>query len=95
EHRVDQQMAGTDRCVDVGTNNPHLPKTPVNWYVDPVGFRITAREIYDRYRLPLLVTENGLGACDRLAEGNQIYDDDRIEYLSEHLAQLQLAISDG
>ncbi|MCK8290826.1 glycoside hydrolase family 1 protein [Erwinia amylovora] len=95
EHRVDQQMAGTDRCVYVGTNNPHLPKTPFNWYVDPVGFRITAREIYDRYRLPLLVTENGLGACDRLAEGNKIYDDYRIEYLSEHLAQLQLAISDG
>ncbi|MBD8162744.1 glycoside hydrolase family 1 protein [Erwinia persicina] len=93
--KVDQQMAGIDKSVYVGTNNPHLKKNQFNWYVDPVGFRITAREIYDRYHLPLIVTENGLGAFDELAAGNKIYDDYRIAYLSDHLAQLQLAISDG
>lgn len=93
--KVDQQMAGIDKSVYVGTNNPHLKKNQFNWYVDPVGFRITAREIYDRYHLPLIVTENGLGAFDELAAGNKVHDDYRIAYLSDHLAQLQLAISDG
>lgn len=92
---VDQQMAGIDRSVYVGVDNPYLQKNQFNWYIDPLGFRITAREIYERYRLPLIVTENGLGAFDELAAGNKIYDDYRIEYLRCHLEQLQQAINDG
>lgn len=92
---VDQQLAGIDETVYVGTENRYLKKNQFNWYIDPVGFRITAREIYDRYHLPLIVTENGLGAFDELAAGNKIHDDYRIAYLSEHIQQLQLAISDG
>ncbi|RWR01861.1 6-phospho-beta-glucosidase [[Pantoea] beijingensis] len=93
--RHDQQLAGIDSTVYVGTNNPHLKKNQFNWYIDPVGFRITAREIYDRYHLPLIVTENGLGAFDELTAENKIYDDYRIDYLQQHIQQLQLAIGDG
>ncbi|EIC85301.1 glycoside hydrolase family 1 protein [Serratia sp. M24T3] len=92
---VDQQLAGIDTSVYAGMNNPYLKKNQFNWYIDPIGFRITAREIYERYRLPLIVTENGLGAFDKLEAGNKIYDDYRIEYLRQHLEQLQLAITDG
>lgn len=95
DNAVDKQLPGIDRSVYVGVDNPHLPRNQFNWYVDPVGLRITARQIYDRYRLPLLVTENGLGAFDELAAGNKIHDDDRIAYLSDHLAQLRLTIGDG
>ncbi|WAT02405.1 glycoside hydrolase family 1 protein [Rouxiella chamberiensis] len=92
---VDQQLAGIDTRVYAGMNNPFLKRNQFNWYIDPVGFRITAREIYERYRLPLIVTENGLGAFDTLEAGNKVYDDYRIAYLRQHLEQLQLAISDG
>ncbi|QKJ86100.1 6-phospho-beta-glucosidase [Paramixta manurensis] len=91
----DQQLAGIDRTVYVGTNNPHLGRNQFGWYIDPVGFRITAREIYERYNLPLIVTENGLGAFDTLEAGNKVYDDYRIDYLRQHIEQLQLAIDDG
>lgn len=93
--RYDQQMAGIDASVYVGVNNPHLKKNQFNWYVDPVGIRITAREIYERYHLPLIITENGLGAFDELTADNKVVDDYRIAYLSDHLAQLRLAIADG
>lgn len=33
-----------------------------------MGFRATIREMYSRYRLPMIVTENGLGAYDKLTE---------------------------
>ena len=55
----------------------------------------TVREMYSRYRLPLLVTENGLGAYDTLTEDGKIRDNYRIEYLRQHIAQIQLAISGG
>ncbi|ERH64905.1 6-phospho-beta-glucosidase [Pantoea dispersa EGD-AAK13] len=95
KQQADQQMAGIDKSVYVGCNNPHLQQNQFGWYIDPVGFRITAREIYARYRLPLIVTENGLGAFDTLEAGNKVYDDYRIAYLREHIAQLRLAIADG
>ena len=69
--------------------------TEFGWEIDPIGFRSTAREIYSRYRLPLIVTENGLGAYDTLTEEGKVHDTYRIEYLRQHIEQIQLAITDG
>ena len=55
---------------------------------------MTIRELTDRYHLPLLVTENGLGAYDKLEYG-KIHDSYRIKYLRDHIQQIQLAITDG
>ncbi|MFZ4833127.1 glycoside hydrolase family 1 protein [Rouxiella sp. Mn2063] len=78
-----------------GASNPYLPRTEFGIEMDPVGFRNTLREIYDRYHLPLLITENGLGAFDKLDENGQINDTYRINYLYLHIEQMQLAITDG
>ncbi len=77
-----------------GVRNPHLGTTEFGWEVDPVGFRATLREVYSRYRLPMIITENGLGAYDKLEDG-KIHDHYRIEYLRKHIEQMRLAITDG
>ena len=98
----DEQTAGSDqqhqrgeRGFYKGFRNPNLPTTQFGWEIDPVGFRSTLREIYSRYRLPLIITENGLGAYDKLEEDGSIHDAYRIEYLREHILQIQEAITDG
>ncbi len=48
-----------------------------------------------RYDLPMLVTENGLGAYDKVGEDGKIHDPYRIEYLRRHIEQIQEAITDG
>ena len=58
------------------------------WPIDPLGFRITLNELYDRYQKPLFVVENGLGAIDSLDEHNEIDDTYRINYLSDHITAL-------
>lgn len=78
-----------------GVGNPHLQKTEFGWEIDPVGFRATMRELTSRYHLPLIITENGLGAYDKLEDDHRIHDGYRIRYLKQHIEQLQLAISDG
>ena len=78
-----------------GYKNPNLPTTEFGWEIDPTGFRNTLREIYSRYRLPIIITENGLGAYDKLTEDGKVHDQYRINYLRTHITQLQLAISDG
>lgn len=90
----DQQSGGGEAGIYMSCSNPYLAKTEFGWEVDPVGFRATMRELYSRYHLPLLVTENGLGAYDKLENG-KIHDSYRIKYLKEHIIEIQSAITDG
>ena len=91
----DQHLLIGDAGVYRGVENPHLPTTAFGWETDPVGFRTTFRQLYDRYRLPLLVTENGLGAPDVLEPDGTVHDPYRIAYLRDHVAQIQEAVTDG
>lgn len=92
---ADQQTQRGEAGFYRGVDNPNLPKTEFGWEIDPMGFRATMREMYSRYRLPMLVTENGLGAYDTLTEDGKVHDQYRINYLRAHIEQIQLAISDG
>jgi len=91
----DQQISIGMKGFYAGSKNEYLQKTQFGWEVDPEGFRITLREIYDRYHLPLIVTENGLGAHDEVNKNGEIIDDYRIEYLQKHIMQAKLAVDDG
>lgn len=91
----DQHLLIGDPGVYRGVDNPRLPRTTFGWEVDPVGLRTTFRQLHDRYRLPLLVTENGLGAADVLEPDGTVHDPYRIDYLRQHVAQVQEAITDG
>lgn len=77
-----------------GFKNPYLETSEWGWQIDPIGLRILLNELYDRYQLPMMIVENGLGAKDTLEDG-QIKDSYRIEYLEKHVAQLAEAIEDG
>lgn len=90
----DQQiMIGEDGVYRAAKNN-YLEQTEFGWMVDSIGLRVTLRRIESRYHLPILITENGLGAKDVIDDGH-IHDDYRIDYLQRHFHQAQLAISDG
>ena len=91
----DQQKTRMEEGVYLGASNPNLPHTDFGWEIAQLGFRATIREMYSRYRLPMIVTENGLGAYDKLTEDGKVHDPYRIEYLRKHIEQIQLAITDG
>ena len=75
--------------------NPFAETTDWDWTIDPEGLRIALRRMNNRYQLPVLITENGLGAFDTLEDGDVINDDYRIDYIESHIAAIQRAISDG
>ena len=77
-----------------GAKNPYLEVNEWDWQIDPKGLRWTLNHVYDRYRVPVMITENGLGAKDTVVNG-EIHDDYRIKYTAEHIKQMQEAITDG
>lgn len=74
--------------------NPNLDYTDWGWSYDPIGFRIALRECWDRYHLPMMITENGWSSVDVLENG-QVHDQKRIDYLHDHIEQMRHAIDDG
>lgn len=88
-------MGKTDGNLIVAAKNPNLKTSDWGWQIDPLGLRITLNQMFDRYHLPLFVTENGLGAFDEVTEDGKVHDDYRIEYLREHVIAMKDAIEDG
>ncbi|MGA9518903.1 MAG: glycoside hydrolase family 1 protein [Trichococcus sp.] len=78
-----------------GVKNPYLNTSEWGWQVDPVGLRISLIDLYDTYRIPLFVVENGIGSTDILTEDGTVVDDYRIAYFRDHFEQMNLAIKDG
>lgn len=78
-----------------GIKNSYLESSDWGWQIDPDGLRYSLNDIYNRYQIPLMVVENGLGAVDLVEEDGSIQDDYRINYLKSHIKAMKEAIKDG
>ncbi len=65
---------------------PGIETTEMGWQVYPPGFRKVLGEVWDRFRKPIYITENGCADA---------HDELRRRYLLSHLAQVHHAIGDG
>ncbi len=92
---VDPNAERTPGNTVLGVKNPYLPTSDWGWQVDPKGLRYSLIELYDRYRIPLMVVENGIGAKDVVEPDGSIHDPYRIEYFRQHIQQMSLAIDEG
>ena len=77
-------------------DNPHLRKT--EWMdkgIDPMGLHIGMRKVYNRYRLPMIVTENGMANTDFVMSDGAVHDPQRIDFVKRYLAGLQRAVDEN
>jgi len=75
--------------------NPNADTNDWDWTIDPDGMEYLLRDIYERYRIPMMITENGIGARDMLEADGRIHDDYRIDYWKKHLKAIHRAIEMG
>lgn len=71
---------------------------PTEWMhfgIDSKGLYIGLRDLYDRYELPLIITENGMANTDQFNENGIIEDDCRIKYLQKHIQECYQLILEG
>lgn len=74
--------------------NPYLAYTHWGWSYDPLGFRYALRVCWDRFHMPIMITENGWSEIETLENGT-VHDAQRIKYLHDHIEQIRDAIDDG
>lgn len=74
--------------------NEFLDVSEWGWIIDPKGLRLAAKELYDRYKMPVFTVECGIGVKESLNDDLTVADDYRIDYLRDHVEQLRLAVTE-
>ena len=67
-------LAKTEGNMMCGIKNPYLKSSDWGWQIDPIGLRYALNELWDRYHLPMMIVENGMGAQDVLNEDKTCND---------------------
>ena len=88
------KMHPTQGGFSVGVDNPYIKKSDWGWPIDPIGLRYTLNLLAERYELPLMIVENGIGLHEEKAADGQIKDDARIAYFAAHIAEMKKAIDE-
>lgn len=74
--------------------NENLKESEYGAQIDPSGLRIALNDYWNKYKKPLIITENGLGTADNLVN-DKVHDGYRIDYIKSHLLAIEDAIKDG
>ena len=72
-----------------------LPKNLLGWPVTPEAMYRMAHFQYERYKLPLMITENGICCMDWQMVDGKVHDPQRVDYITRYLLALEKAIDDG
>ena len=71
------------------------PRTGCDWPVVPQSLYWPPKFIYERYQLPIYITENGLSTRDQVFLDGAVHDPQRIDFTQRYLIELSRAIKAG
>lgn len=74
---------------------PGMPKSQIGMPIRPGCLYYTAKFAYERYRLPVLFTENGFSNIDFVMSDGRVHDPQRIDYISRYVKELERAVCEG
>jgi len=70
-------------------------RTAFSWDITPEVLYWGPRFFWERYGLPIVITENGMANLDWIGLDGRVRDPQRIDYTARHLQQLLRAVRDG
>lgn len=92
---TDENLEAAGGNFSRGAKNPYIKASEWGWPMDPKGLKWLLHDLNQRYEVPLLIVENGLGARDTLEEDGSVHDPYRIEYAREHIRMMMEAVGEG
>jgi beta-glucosidase len=74
---------------------PGSPMSALKWPITPNALYWGPKFFFERYRHPVIITENGLSLNDWVSSDGHVHDPQRIDFLRSHLREMTRAIRDG
>ncbi|NLZ45275.1 MAG: beta-glucosidase [Clostridiales bacterium] len=71
------------------------PRTAVEWVVTDDALYWATKFLNERYKLPILITENGMACHDWVHLDGKVHDPNRIDYTARYLKGLKRATSEN
>ena len=72
-----------------------MPRSSLGWAVLPECIRWASKFYYEKYNLPILISENGFADNDIVSSDGKVHDTHRSYYIEKHIEQVKMAIGDG
>jgi beta-glucosidase len=69
--------------------------TAYRWPVTPAALYWGPKFLYERYQVPIYVTENGMSNVDWVALDGRVHDPQRIDFMQRYLLELGKAVDAG
>ena len=70
-------------------------KTACQWMTEPESLYWGPRFLYERYRVPFVISENGMSCHDAVSLDGKVHDPNRQDYMHRYLLQFRRAAEDG
>lgn len=90
-HRV----AANNGTPEIVSDPGGFSKPPHQWPVTPDCLYWGTKYLYDRYKKPIYITENGKSCLDIVSTDGYVHDTERIDYINEYLKELKKSIDEG
>lgn len=71
------------------------PKTMLGWVIDGRCLYWTIRQYWERYHIPVMVTENGMANPDKVSADGNVHDQIRCDFLDEFLHGVKRAVDES
>lgn len=71
------------------------PRTAIGWPITPEALQWGPKFLYERYGLPIYITENGMSAHDVVSLDGKVHDPNRIDFTHRYLLELEKAVDAG
>jgi beta-glucosidase len=88
--------------VKAGPNGPeevaysgNQPRTMMDWPITPEVLYWSPKWNYERYQLPMIISENGLACMDWVQADGAVHDAQRIDFYTAYLKELKRAMNEG
>ena len=87
------------RCIRMGTDGrpeevrrpAGFPKTANNWPETPEALYWVPKFLYERFRKPIYISENGMACHETVSQDRKVHDPNRIDFLARYLKNLKRA----
>ena len=74
---------------------PDAPRTAMNWPITPESMYWGTKFIFERYGLPVYISENGLACPDVVTHDGAVHDEARIKFMHDYISELERAADEG